>query len=272
MIGGSIAIDARRKLADVRIAIVDSDPTVVDKALRRNYADQAGADLSLVAGSDLVVLAAPVRQNIQLLNALPEHVEGDLLVTDVGSTKAAIVAAARALPPRIRFVGGHPMAGSEAGGIDAALKDLFQGRSWFLTPPGDEDPARARPEDLELIEHLVTSFDGVPYRLSPADHDRLMAYVSHLPQLTVSALMDVIGTRVRHDGLALAGNGLRGSTRLASSPSGIWRDIASSNAAALEVALDDLIRSLQRLRDDLARGDELTKVFDSAQEWKGYLG
>jgi prephenate dehydrogenase len=272
LIGGSIALAARRNLPDVRIVVVDSDRAVIDTALRINLADDGGDDLALAAGHDIVVLAAPVRQNVDLLTSLPDRVDGDLLVTDVGSTKAAIAAAARALPPRIRFIGGHPIAGAASGGIEAVRRDLFHGRPWVLTPQTQDDPQPTSPADLARIEDFVTRLGAVPCRLSATEHDRLMAYVSHLPQLAISALMHVVGDRVLHEGLLLAGNGLRDSTRLASSPPGTWRDIASTNAPALEVALDDLIRALQRLRDDLGRGDELERVFGSAERWKGFLG
>jgi len=272
LIGGSIALAARRNLPDARIVVVDSDRGVVDTALRINLADEGGDDLALAAGTDIVVLAAPVRQNIDILKAIPDRVAGDVLVTDVGSTKAAITDAARALPPRIRFIGGHPIAGAASGGIEAVRRDLFQGRPWVLTPLPDDDPHPTRRDDLDLVERFVKKLGAEPCRLSPVEHDRLMAYVSHLPQIAVSALMQVVGDGVLHEGLLLAGNGLRDSTRLASSPPGTWRDIASTNAPALEAALDDLIRALQRLKDDLRRGDELERVFATAERWKGFLG
>jgi len=272
LIGGSIALAARRNLPALRIVVVDRDPAVVDTALRTNLADDGGDDLARASGSDIVVLAAPVRQNIELLQTIPDRIDGDVLVTDVGSTKVAISAAARALPPRVRFVGGHPIAGAASGGIDSVRRDLFQGRPWLLTPLPDDDSRPTRPEDLNVIENFVRSLGGVPYRLSPLEHDRLMAYVSHLPQLAVSALMQVVGDRVLHDGLLFAGNGLRDSTRLASSPPATWRDIASTNAPTLKIALDDLIAALGRLRDDLESGEELDRVFEAAGRWKGFLG
>jgi prephenate dehydrogenase len=272
LIGGSIALAVRRSLPDVRIAAIDTDQSVLDTALRTNLADTVGTDLSLAAGHDLVVLGAPVRQNIEILTTIAQHVRGDALLTDVGSTKAATVEAARALPKRIRFVGGHPVAGAALGGLDGVRRDLFQGRPWILTPLPEADPDATQSTDLETVQSFVKHLGGVPCVLAPAEHDRLMAFVSHLPQVTISALMHVVGERVGHDGLLLAGNGLRDSTRLAASPSGTWRDITSTNAPAISDAIGDLITALERLKEDAASGEELTRVFDSAARWKGFLG
>jgi prephenate dehydrogenase len=267
LIGGSIALAIRRSLSQARIVAIDRQ-AVIDDALRRNYADAGGEDLALADGSDLVVLAAPIRQNIAMLRVLPDKVSGEVLVTDAGSTKAATVDAARALPGRIRFVGGHPIAGGASGGVEAAHRDLFQGRPWFLTPLPAGDPQASRGDDLERLETFVRTLGAVPCRLAPAEHDRLMAYVSHLPQLAVSALMHVVGEGVGSEGLVFSGRGLRDSTRIASSPPEIWRDIAATNSAAMGDAVDDLIAALERLKQDLAAGDELTKIFDSAARWK----
>jgi prephenate dehydrogenase len=271
LIGGSIALAARRNLPSLRIVAIDNDPAVIETALRTNLADEGGAALTLAEGSDLVVLGAPVLPNIAILRSMTARLRGDALVTDVGSTKIETVEAARALPARIRFVGGHPVAGAAMGGVENVRRDLFHGRPWILTPLPDDDPQPTRRADLETIETFVRHLGAEPCRLAPAEHDRLMAYVSHLPQLAVSALMHVVGEKVGHDGLLLAGNGLRDSTRLASSPAGTWRDIAATNAPAINVALDDLIAALQRLKQD-ASGDELTRLFDSAGRWKGFLG
>ena len=272
LIGGSIALAARRNLPSLRIVAVDSDPAVVDTAVRTNLADEGGETLALAEDSDLIVLGAPVLRNIELLQSMADRLRGEALVTDVGSTKIETVEAARTLPARIRFIGGHPIAGAATGGVESVRRDLFQGRPWILTPLPEGDPRATRGSDLEAVESFVQHLGAVPCRLAPAEHDRLMAYVSHLPQFAVSALMHVVGERVGHDGLLLAGNGLRDSTRLASSPAGTWRDIASTNAPAINAALDDLIAALQRLKQDSSSGDELTRVFDSAGRWKGFLG
>jgi prephenate dehydrogenase len=271
LIGGSIALAVRRSLPDVRIVAIDSSQSVLDTALRTNLANSGGADLSLAEGHDLVVLGAPVRQNIEILERIAAQVRGDVLVTDVGSTKAETIAAARTLPPRIRFIGGHPVAGAAVGSIEGVRRDLFQGRPWILTPLPDDDPQATRRDDLAKVQSFVEHLGAVPCILTPDEHDRLMAYISHLPQVAISALMHVVGERVGHDGLLLAGSGLRDSTRLAASPAGTWRDIASTNAPAISVAIGDLIAVLERLKDDAATGEELTRVFDSAARWKGFL-
>jgi prephenate dehydrogenase len=148
---------------------------------------------------------------------------------------------------------------------------LFQGRPWILTPLPEDDPRATRPDDLDTVQSFVKQLGAVPCLLAPLEHDRVMAYVSHLPQFAISALMHVVGERVGHDGLLLAGNGLRDSTRLAASPAGTWRDIASTNAPEITAAIADLIAVLERLKEDAARGEELTRVFDSAARWKGFL-
>ena len=107
--------------------------------------------------------------------------------------------------------------------------------------------------------------------MDPITHDRVMAYVSHLPQLTVSALMHVVGERAGAEGLRLAGNGLRDTTRLASSPAGTWKDVTATNVDSLGAAIDDLILALRRLKRDLAAGDDLQEVFAAAATWKKLL-
>jgi prephenate dehydrogenase len=220
----------------------------------------------VLAEVDLVVLAAPVRQNMALLALLDENVRQPAVVTDTSSTKRAIVDAARALPPRFTFVGGHPLGGAARGGLEHARSDLFTGRPWLLTPTGDRSG-----DALEKLFAFVTALGAEPRVVSLAAHDRMLAYLSHLPQLTASALMQVIGDAVGEEGLALAGRGLLDTTRLASSPSGIWNDIAATNSDELRAALDGLIAVLAALRDDVETGERLTEVFDAANRWREML-
>jgi hypothetical protein len=133
LIGGSIALKAR-ELWPTSLVIAVDNKDVLETAMRLHAIDVAAEDLIVLAEADLVVLAAPVKQNIALLAELDEHVRQPAVVTDTGSTKRDIVAAASALPPRFTFIGGHPLAGAARGGLDHARPDLFAGRPWLLTP------------------------------------------------------------------------------------------------------------------------------------------
>jgi prephenate dehydrogenase len=222
-------------------------------------------DLVRVAGAELVILAAPVRTNIGLLEELPAHVSAGAVVTDTGSTKRAIVAAAAALPS-LTFIGGHPMAGAARGGAANARPDLFHGRPWVFTPRSDDPP-----EAVARLESLVVGLGAVPHIMTPELHDRFVGAVSHLPQLTASALMHVVGNLAGDAGLEIAGAGLMDTTRLAASPPDIWKDVAATNEDVLRDALDALIRALTDLRDGLETGEAIDSVFTSACRWRTSL-
>jgi prephenate dehydrogenase len=264
LIGGSVAL-AARQLWPTSLVIAVDNKDVLETAMRLHAIDVAADDPIVLAEADLVILAAPVRQNIELLAELDEHVRQPAVVTDTGSTKRAVIEAARALPPKFTFIGGHPLGGSAKGGLENARPDLFKGRPWLLTPSSDHGDA------FEKLRAFVTALGAVPRSIDAASHDRVLAFLSHLPQLTASALMDVVGEAVGEDGLALAGRGLADTTRLASSPAEIWRDITATNADEIGVALDELIARLQELRSDLPVGDRLTDVFNSAAGWRRAL-
>ena len=259
LMGGSLALAIRQRWSGGLIIAVDRKH-VLEAAMRVHVADVAADDLGIISGADLVVLAAPVRENIALLTDLADFV-GDAIVTDVGSTKAEIVRHAQALPDRATFIGGHPLAGAALGGLASARPDLFDGRPWLLTTPVPE-PA------LQKLEALIRWLGASPVRMEAAEHDRLLACLSHLPQIAVSALMHVVGERAGVEGLGLSGRGLRDTTRLASSPPGIWRDIAATNALEIGEAIDALIEVLQKIRGDLKDGDVLQRIFESAREWR----
>lgn len=265
LIGGSIA-RAARELWPTSLVIAVDNKDVLETAMRLQAIDVAADDLIVLAEADLVVLAAPARQNIALLAALDENVRRPAVITDTSSTKREIVAAARALPPRFTFVGGHPLGGAAKGGLEHSRTDLFRGRPWLLTPTGD-----AAGPALERLMAFARALGAEPRVLGVEAHDRLLAFLSHLPQLTASALMQVVGDAVGHEGLGLAGRGLADTTRLASSPADIWRDIAATNADEIGPALDALIAVLQDLRRDLPDGDALTDVFSTANRWRETL-
>ncbi len=263
LIGGSLALSARR--ADPRIRLTGVDRGVpLERAGALGVFDRLETDLASLADVELVVLAAPVRQNALLIARLAEVLESPVIVTDTGSTKRAVLEAARALPGHVSFVGGHPLAGAAAAGAEFARADLFDGRPWLLTP----SDATHGLDEIERVAGFVRRLGALPRVIDGELHDRVFAFLSHLPQLTASALMHVVGTQVGERDLALAGAGLIDTTRLAASPPAIWRDICATNADAIAPALDALIATLQRLRDDLAAGDAVAEIFGSAGKWR----
>lgn len=268
LIGGSIALGLRERWPAVHIVGVDRPP-VLAHALSSGAIDRAAERMAIAGEADLVVLAAPVRQNLELLAeaaAVVAAARDPLLITDVGGTKRDIVAAGAALPRHVAFVGGHPIGGAERGGFGFARADLFKGRPWLFTP------APATPaSSLEPLYVLARGVGARPSALAADEHDRLMANLSHLPQLAASALMDIVGEAAAADGLRLAGRGLVDTTRLASSPASIWRDICAANADEIGSALDRLIIRLQELRDGLRDGRRIDQVFEDAGRWRAEL-
>jgi prephenate dehydrogenase len=266
LIGGSIALAIKRRWPSAVVTAIDRSH-VVETAIRMRIVDDGGEHPGLADGADLVMLAAPVLQNIAALKVLPDCIAGTTVVTDAGSTKRAMADAAVDLPERLPFIGGHPLAGAATSGIEAARPDLFDDRPWILT-----NTERAPLAVLEALTQFIAGLRAIPQRMDAAEHDRLLAYVSHLPQLTVTALMHVVGGRAGAEGLALAGRGLRDTTRLASSPSSTWRDIVATNGDNIAIALDELIAALQQLKSAPAGPHaQLDDVFVSAARWKGVL-
>ncbi|HZM92365.1 MAG TPA: prephenate dehydrogenase/arogenate dehydrogenase family protein [Vicinamibacterales bacterium] len=266
LIGGSIALAIRERWPSIRITAVDRPP-VLAHAAGSGAIDRAAQAVTELSGNDLVVLAAPVEQNIRLLPDVFAVLADGATITDVGGTKRDIVKAAAALRgARASFVGGHPIGGAERGGFAFARADLFRGRPWILTP--NESTSQAA---IDRLSGFIQSFGARPTTMDAEEHDRLMAFLSHLPQLTVSALMEVVGEATSSSGLRLAGRGLVDSTRLASSPADIWRDVCASNAGDIGVALDRLITRLQELRASLSDGAAVDAVFERAAHWRSEL-
>ncbi len=261
LIGGSIALGVRERWPESRVFGVDSE-SVIAHALGAGAIERGFDSIGALPETSLIVLAAPVRQNIELLR----HIKRPAIATDVGGTKRDIVSAARALSRGTTFVGGHPLGGGERGGFAFARPDLFAGRPWIFTPDGEDSG-----DAVERLSRLVTGLGARPSILSAEEHDRVMAYVSHLPQLAASALMEAVGAAAGSDGLRMAGRGLVDTTRLASSPADVWRDICLTNADALGDALDCLIARLTQLRGDLRHGEAIEAIFSAAAKWRAEL-
>jgi prephenate dehydrogenase len=265
LIGGSIALAVRERWPATRLVGVDRK-AVLAHALGSGAIDRAADSAADAADSDLIILAAPVRQNLKLLAEIAQQLPSATLATDVGSTKRGIVDESVALACTGSFVGGHPIGGAEQGGFGFARPDLFEHRPWIFTP-SSATPAAV----LQRLFEFARGVGARPSAMDAAEHDRLMAFVSHLPQLTASALMEVIGSAAGGSALRLAGRGLVDTTRLASSPPETWRDVCATNADAVADALDVLIARLTELRGDLRNGDAVSRIFTAAAKWRGEL-
>jgi prephenate dehydrogenase len=225
------------------------------RALELGAVDALGVD----EGADVVFVAIPVSKVAAVVrDALVRH--PGAVVTDVGSVKAPIVAAVDSP----RFVGGHPMAGSEQEGVDGADADLFDGAVWVLTPTEQTDP-----DALVRVRDVISSLGAQVLALPPERHDELVAVVSHVPHLTAASLMVLAAEQAEENGalLRLAAGGFRDMTRIAAGHPGIWPDICADNQAAIVDTLGRLIDALGSVRDVVAAGqrDELLSVLERAR-------
>jgi prephenate dehydrogenase len=257
LIGGSIALGLRRRWPSVQVLGIDV-PEVSAAARRLEAITGERERLEDLQDADLVVLAAPVPQIATLLEAARRAgLRGT--ITDVGSTKRQIMAAAARGP--VSFVGGHPVAGSAQRGVAHARADLFEQREWLVVP------GRADEGAVQRVEALARGLGARPRRLDADTHDRLMAYVSHLPQILATALMTTAGHAVGAEGLAAAGPGFADMTRLASSPAELWRGIIASNADFIAEALLALVASLPASASACEDAGRVEALFRAANEW-----
>ncbi len=236
LIGGSLA----RALAGTGVRVLGVDRPGVCRAARQARAIAAAASLEAAASeADVLVLAASPRTNLKLLGRLARIAPEALVITDVSSVKVPIVREAARLKLR-RFVGGHPMAGGERSGFAASSAGLFRRRPWILT-------AGAEPRATRTLRALIRRIGARPVELAAAEHDRLVALVSHVPQIVSWALFQTAAAdRVAKSHLDLAGPGFLDMTRLARSPRGLWREILTSNEAEVRRGLAALRRALSR--------------------------
>jgi len=251
MVGGSLMAALRAVGAVERVVGYDRDAGNAAAARAHGHIDEVAADAAAAArGAELVVLAVPVRATAEVLAAIAGAVDDAQLVTDVGSTKADVVAAAEAtLPDPARFCGSHPMAGNERSGPAAAAEGLFVGKLALLTPG-----ARTSEVAHAACKTMWTAAGARTRTMTAATHDRAMAWVSHLPHAAAFALAASVGT-VAEEVAGLSGGGFVDTTRIAASDATMWRDIFVANRAALLEAIDAYTIELAALRRAVDGGD-----------------
>ncbi|MBV8665292.1 MAG: prephenate dehydrogenase/arogenate dehydrogenase family protein [Burkholderiaceae bacterium] len=266
LIGGSFALALKKAQAVRQVVGVGRSAAAMETARELGIVDSVAANAAdAVTGADLVLLAAPVAQTGAILAAIAPHLQPGTVVTDAGSTKSDVVAAARAaLGSKVRqFVPGHPIAGREKNGPEAAIDHLYVGKKVVLTPLPENAP-----QDVARVAAAWEQCGAVIHQLTPEQHDQVFAAVSHLPHLLAYALVDDIAGKPHADLLfQYAASGFRDFTRIAASSPEMWRDISLANQTALLGELDAYMAQLQRMRAHLAAGDgvALESVYANAQ-------
>ncbi|HXW91509.1 MAG TPA: prephenate dehydrogenase [Terriglobales bacterium] len=267
LIGGSIALALKKRKFAGRIIGCDREP-VLKRAAVAGVIDASQIRPSqAIQGSQIVVLATPVLSIIDLIDQLGRALPAGTLLTDVGSTKADIVARAKAVLGKnvaARFLGGHPMAGKEQSGVEFADPDLFQGATWFVTPVAGQKIYEGRSgEYLGWLEKI----GGHIAVIDPEEHDKLCAWISHLPQMVSTALAASLVEEYGAEAplVEAGGRALREMTRISSSPYSWWRDVAFTNKRNLEDALGKLEQHLAHIRDNLDTR-ELAAEFERAHQ------
>ncbi len=266
LIGGSFALALKQAKAVVEVIGIDRDPLTLDAAMHRGVIDTVAADWpEAMAGADLVMLGMPVGQMAPVMAALAPHLAPDTVVTDGGSTKSDVVAAARhCFGDKIaQFVPGHPIAGAEKSGVTAATATLYQGKRVVLTPLAENGVLH-----VERVRAAWQQCGAQVSSLQPSEHDAVFAAVSHLPHLLAYALVHDLANRDNSDQLfGFAASGFRDFTRIASSHPEMWRDICIANREALLREVDAYMAELMRTRAALAAANaqELEAIFTVAR-------
>jgi prephenate dehydrogenase len=266
LIGGSFALALKKAGVVQQVVGIGRSAAALERAGELGIIDVIGVSpAAALDDADLVLIAAPVAQTAAILESIRPHLQAGTVVTDAGSTKTDVVAAARAaLGDKIaQFVPGHPIAGREQNGPDAAIDDLYVGKKTVLTPLPENTP-----QDVERVASAWRHCGALIHQLAPQEHDRVFAAVSHLPHLLAYALVDDIAKKPHADILfQYAASGFRDFTRIAGSSPEMWRDISLANQAALLGELDTYMAQLAQMRAMLAAGDgaALEAVFANGQ-------
>ncbi|MEA2221452.1 MAG: prephenate dehydrogenase [Solirubrobacteraceae bacterium] len=260
LIGGSIGLAARRRLG-AHVVGWNRSPAALETALRNGAIDEAVASLHDLGEVDVAIASVSVDALPDAVRELCDRLPG-AVVSDVGSTKQALVAAV----DREQFIGGHPLAGAESTGVAHAREDLFDGATWYLTP-------RERTPGVlyERLARFVAGLGAVPTAIAPADHDLLMAAVSHLPHVVANLLVAQAADALGGETLPATGPSFRDATRVAGANPALWEQIYRANRTALGAQIDDLVRRLGEVRALLDAGDGLGAWQQRAAEQRAAL-
>jgi len=260
LIGGSLALALKAAGAVGEVTGIGRGLANLEKAQELGVVDRFSRDLAEgVADADLVFLAVPVMTLPQVAAEVLPHMKPGAVLTDGGSVKGTVVRAIEPLLPEgVHFVPGHPIAGTEKSGAEAAFASLYQGKRCILTPTERTDPAA-----LELVRRVWTAAGSEVATMAVEKHDRILAAISHLPHMVAYSLVNAVGSYDRYEEniLEYSAGGFRDFTRIASSDPTMWRDISLANREALLEMMERFEAFFAELKEDVRSGDG-TRLFD----------
>ena len=260
LIGGSIGLAAKRRL-NAEVSGFDPDPGARERALERQTVDRVSDSIAGAAdGAEVIFCAAPVGALPELVSEALSSSGEDAVVTDVGSTKGALVAKVRG-PAEGRFIGGHPLAGAETAGVENARADLFEGARWYLTPT-----ERSSGVLYDRLQRVVSDLGARPQAIDAESHDRLMATVSHLPHVIANVLVEQAAAAAAEESERLpeVGPSFRDTTRVAGANPTIWGDIFATNREAVAREVEGVSERLREAAELIRSGDE-----ERVEAWHG---
>lgn len=268
LLGGSLAMAIKRAGLPVTLVGTSRRAATVKKALKRRLIDEGVLDhKAAVKGADLVFVCTPINRIVPTIREISSALKNGAIVTDVGSTKATIVSGAeKILKGRAFFIGGHPMAGTERTGLDAALPDLFVSRPYILTPTGNTNK-RA----LGELEAFIKELKVKTIKFSPETQDKLVAGISHLPLVVATALVNAIASQKDNKKFAsVASSGFRDTTRVASGDPELGVDIFLTNKNAVGSMISSFKKSLSTLEAKIRKGNkkEIRKLLSGAKKFR----
>lgn len=266
MLGGSVALGLKKHGLAAQVVGASRQESSLKTAKDMKAIDEGTTDVRrAIQGADLVILAAPVKVILENIEDISKHLRRGCIVTDVGSTKAAVIEAAeKHFPPHVLFVGSHPMAGSEKSGMAEARADLFKGAVCIMTPN-----AKTNRMARDKVKQVWTIMGAQVKTMDPVLHDEAMAYVSHLPHMMAFALARCIP----EDHFQYGAASLKDTTRIAGSSAKMWADICSSNYRNVIKAIDESVKSLAEIRKAVVDRDEeaLVQFFSQAKTKRDIL-
>ncbi len=267
LIGGSLARALTVKAGITEIAAVSRNHCALSQAKNERMITRGFTCLdNYILDSDIIFLCAPLKASLNYLDALSGRLSPDCLVTDVCSTKGQISSYIKSMDSPPRFIGGHPMAGSEKTGYASSVAHLFENAYYILTPCSTTlDP------DIPVMQDLVRAIGGIPVVLDATTHDRITAAISHVPHVAASALVNMVSNCKEKDTMrVLAAGGFRDITRIASSSPEMWEDIISSNSNLVVEILNTYEKILAGVRKSISSGSstEIISFFSQARDFR----